>query len=154
MLISILTLIISVGSLVIALFALRKDYAKFNRETFNQSIFSNENHIMEIESRLAMHPEFLRFHGIEDPDKFLEQHGLTSHEFAYLVNSFTAGSIYYNTASKDKRELILKPGSYRWTMCKSESMKKAWPAIKILLASGDYCDKLEEIIYGQQNTLC
>lgn len=115
----------------------------------NQALFSNENHIMEIESRTANHPEFLRFHGIDNPEEFLAQHGLTSAEFAYLVNSFTAGSLFYNTANKSKKDKILKPNSYRWEMCKSPSVKKAWPAIRVLLASGEYRDKIEEIIYEE-----
>ena len=145
--INMLSLIFSIFSLVVAVGSFGLNYSKYKREMQNQALFSNENHIIEIESRTAMHPEFLRFHGIENPDAFLEEHGITPQEFAYLLNSFTAGSLFYNTANKKKKDVILKPNSYRWIMCKSPSVRKAWPAIKILLAPGEYRDKLEKIIY-------
>lgn len=141
-----LSLLLSIFSLVIAIISFILNYSKYKKEIYNQALFSNENHMMDIESRTAKYPELLRFHGIDNPTDFLAQHDLTPPEFAYLVNSFTAGSLFYNTANKNKRDIILRPGSYRWIMCKSPSVKKAWPAIKILLAQGEYRNKLEEII--------
>lgn len=144
-----LSLLFSIFSLIIAVVSFCLSYYKYKRGIYNQALLSNENHIIEIESRTAQYPEFLRFHGIENPKEFLAQHGITPPEFAYLLNSFTAGSLFYNTANKNKRDIILRPNSYRWIMCKSPSVKKAWPAIKILLAPGEYRDKLETIIYEE-----
>lgn len=141
------TLIFSFVSLIISVISVSLSY-KFSRiDAQNKAFVSNENHIIEIESRIGIYPELLRFHGIDNPKEFLDQHGITANEFAYLVNSFTAGSLYYNMANNEKKDSILKPNSYRWIMCKSPSVKKAWPAIKILLASSEYRDKLEKIIY-------
>lgn len=144
-----LSLLFSIFSLVIAIISFVLNYSKYKREMYNQALFSNENHMMDIESRTAKYPESLRFHGIENPKEFLAQHDITPPEFAYLVNSFTAGSLFFNTANKKKRDVILRPNSYRWIMCKSPSVKKAWPAIKILLAPGEYRNRLEDIIYEE-----
>ncbi len=144
-----LSLVFSILSLIVAIVSFSLNFRKYKREMQNQALFSNENHMMEIESRTANYPELLRFHGIENPKEFLSEHGLNPVEFAYLVNSFTAGSLFYNTANIKKKDVILKPNSYRWIMCKSPSVKKAWPAIKVLLAPGEYRDKLERIIYEE-----
>ncbi len=140
------TLIIAVFSLAIAIISFVLSLKKYQRDGFAQSYLSNENHMIEIESRIGQHPRFLRFHGIENPEELLAGLDIDSEDFAYLVNSFTAGAIYYNTASQSLKGIILAPGSYRWRMCKSPAVKKAWPAIKVLLAAGEYRDRLESLI--------
>ena len=102
--------------------------------------------MMEIESRIGQYPNLLRFHGIGNPKEYLASLDIDSHEFAYLVNSFTAGALYYNTVRPSLKDKILAPGSYRWIMCKSPAVKKAWPAIKVLLAVGEYRDRLDSLI--------
>lgn len=141
-----LSLIISILSLIIALVTFFLSYRKYRKGVKNQALISNENHIIEIESRIGDNPELLRFHGIENPSQYLQELGVTSKEYAYLLNSFTAGSLYYNIASKKEREKIIMPHSYRWIMCKSPGVKKAWPALKVLLAHGEFRDKLEDLI--------
>ena len=141
-----LPLILSIVSIIIACISFLLNFFDFKRESFNQAYFSNENHIIEIESRIGAKPDLLRFHGVENPQEFLKSHGIDSDEFAYLVNSFTAGSIFYNTANPAEKEKLLQPGSYRWKMCKSPATKKAWPAVKLLLAKGEFRDKIESLI--------
>lgn len=143
-----ISLFFSVLSFLVAVVSFVLSFKKYRRDGFIQAVFANENHMMEIESRISVHPSFLRFHGIDNPDAYLKSVGIDSHEFAYLVNSFTAGSLFFNTAEEKTREKILRKGSYRWMMCKSPATKKAWPAIKILLAPGEYRDRLEAIING------
>lgn len=139
-------LIISILSLIIAFISFYLSYKKYQKEVMNQAIISNENHMISIESRIGEYPELLRFHGVENPQELLRELGITATEFAYLLNSFTAGSVYYHTSNENERERILQPNSYRWIMCKSQAVKKAWPALKLLLAQGEYRDKLERII--------
>ena len=140
------SLVIAIVSLVVATVTFFLNFNKFKKELYSQALLSNENHIMEIESRIGNCAQLLRFHGIEDPDSFLDDLGIDSYEFAYLLNSFTAGSLFYNTAGSAKKDRILVPGSYRWVMCKSPAVKKAWPGIKLQLAHGEYRDRLEAII--------
>lgn len=141
-----ISLILSLFSLVVAITSFVLSVKKFKRDGFIQSYFANENHMMEIESRIGQYPNLLRFHGIDNPEKYLASIGINSCEFAYLVNSFTAGSLFFNTAEMALKEKILQRGSYRWTMCKTPAVKKAWPAIKILLAPGEYRDRLEVLV--------
>lgn len=145
----IFSVVFSAVSLAVSILALRINRDNFKTRMQNHAFISNENHMIEIESRIGQNPELLRFHGIEDPDAFLKECDLTPAEFAYLLNSFTTGSIFYNTAIDEKKKTILKPNSYRWIMCKSEATKKAWPAVKMLLVENEYRDELERIIYSE-----
>jgi hypothetical protein len=60
-----------------------------------------------IERMIAEVPEVLEFHNIGASD--LEAVGLTPKEFAYLVVSFTAGSVWFDTRDqKEKMPLRLR----------------------------------------------
>lgn len=141
-----ISIIISIISAVIAVISFLFSFIKFRRDLKNQTLTSNEQLIMSIENRIAEHPDFLKFHGFSNPQATLEDIGLTSEELAYLINSFTACALYYNTATTQDKKHILRQGSYRWKMCKTPEVKKAWPVLKQFIAAGEFRDKIEKII--------
>ncbi len=99
--------------------------------------------IVELEARLGDLPSALRFHGVSPSD--LEEAGITPQEFAYLVNSFTLGSVWHR---------IIAPGikttygidHYRYRMCQAESVRKAWPLVKKLMNPSDFVERIDKTI--------
>ena len=84
----------------------------------NAAVVTNHTNIINVEAQIAKVPSLLRFHGITDPEMALEQHGLSSEEFVYLLNSFTVAGTFYRTSPKRKTMLLAKV-YYRYNMCSS-----------------------------------
>ena len=97
----------------------------------------------ELERSIANVPSALRFHGIT-PEK-LKEIDITPEEFAYLVSSFSTGYIYYSGVTPKDVKPSDKRG-YRYNLLKSESTRKAWPLIKLMIGSGTYIEKMEATI--------
>lgn len=97
----------------------------------------------ELERSIANTPTALRFHGITP--EMLKEIDITPEEFAYLVSSFSIGYIYHFGATpKDVDPFPVD--SYRYNLLKSESTRKAWPLIRLMLGSGYYVKQMEATI--------
>lgn len=101
--------------------------------------------IFDAESRIGLDPQLLRFHNISDIDQKLHALGLSSQDFAYLLNSFSAGGVYYRCLHGVDKDSVLCKKSYRYRMMQSEPTRKAWPLLREMLTDSDYKSKLDEI---------
>ncbi|MDH6356352.1 hypothetical protein [Parabacteroides sp. PF5-9] len=145
-----MTLSLSIIACVLSIASLSWNIILYIKQSHSAAISTNTKLIVGIEGRLGQIPELLRFHGIDNPEEILKQHGITSEEFAYLVNSFTVAGTFYRTTPTPND--ILKEGSYRWVMCKSPSTQKAWPLVRIMLADSPYRKALDELIEKLKQT--
>ena len=107
------------------------------------AVATNHTSIINIESMIAKVPQVLRFHGVEDPEQELKQHGMTSEEFAYLLGSFTLGGTYYRTAPEARAGI--RESSYRHNMCRAPATRRAWPLLRRLITKSPYRDRLDEV---------
>ena len=132
---SITALALSIISIMISLYWSVKDRR-------DSSLLANHSNLIQIESLVGDFPSILRFHGIDE--KELKKHGLTSEEFAYLLNNFTAGGTFHRMIGN--RKSTFKKGTYRYNMCVAEPTRKAFPLIKQMLEPSRYRDKIENTI--------
>jgi hypothetical protein len=99
--------------------------------------------IVQVESRLAELPDALRFHGLSVED--LKAAGIEPCEFAYLLNSFTLGSIRQRILSRWDRRAF-PSGDYRYQMCLAKETRRAWPLVKKLMNPGAFVDRIDRTI--------
>jgi len=109
----------------------------------NSAFLNNLITIVNVEAQLGDIPSALKFHGV-DP-KELEDIGVSSKEFAYLLTSFTVGGIYYKAYFPNDNEPF-GGGSYRHEMCKSKHTRKTWPILKKFIDDRNYRAKIEKTI--------
>ena len=112
----------------------------------NTTLLSANTKLCDVESTIANHPEFLRFHINEDYNKWLAKYDLTPDEFSYLLKSFSLSSISYTTSPYGYR--LIEKNSYRDMMFKTKSMQKAWPAIKMFLANKDFVNDMDLLYHN------
>jgi hypothetical protein len=96
-------------------------------------------------------PGILRFHGIQEHE--LSELGISAQEFAYLVSQFKFIS-YYERLNMSLFTGPYQPGSYRYRLCESNDVQRAWPLIKRLLSNGRYTSRLDKTIWVPQQNLC
>jgi len=130
-------------ALVISASALGWTILSAKRQRQEGRALANLAHSIAVERQLAEVPEALRFHGIDPSD--LAAVGITPEEFAYLINSFTVGRIYYSGVYPNRRKPF-RPGTYRYKMCQSPDTRKAWPLLREMLAASNYRDAVDATI--------
>ncbi|HEV7517929.1 MAG TPA: hypothetical protein VGR07_16645 [Thermoanaerobaculia bacterium] len=107
------------------------------------SLQNNISALVGVWNSIAKKPSVLRFHGVTE--KEMKEAGIDAEELAYLIASFDTASHYYEYI--DKRGGQFPRTSIRYTMCASESTRKAWPVLKRFFASDSlYFEKIEETI--------
>lgn len=111
----------------------------------NAAILSANVKLCEYEYKIAENIKLLRFHIDEEPEIWLQKYGLTQDEFAYLLASFSISSALYNTSPVGQQ--LVEIGSYRDNMFKTKAMQKAWPAIKEMLGSKEFIEKMD-VLYN------
>jgi hypothetical protein len=99
--------------------------------------------IVQVESRLADFPPALRFHGLSEED--LERVEIEPRDFAYLLNSFTLGSIRQSILSRWKQSAF-PPGDYRYQMCLAKETRRAWPLVKKLMNPSAFVARIDRTI--------
>ena len=99
--------------------------------------------IIDTEGMIYNDLSLLRFHINEDPNEWLKKYDLTKEEFAYLLKSFSLSSTLYRT-SPNKKSLVAED-SYRDRMFRTNSMQKAWPAIKVMLANKEFVKEMDTL---------
>ena len=82
-------------ALLVSICAIAYTVYSNKRALKNSASLNNLITIVNVESQLGDVPSALKFHGV-DPNE-LENIGVTSKEFAYLLTSFTVGGIYYKS---------------------------------------------------------
>jgi hypothetical protein len=85
----------------------------------------------------------------------LQEVDLTPKEFAYLLNSFTLGSVRQAILYPDDRAPF-PVDNYRYRMCQSEATRKAWPLVKKLMSPSSFVERVDRTIReieGQNKTL-
>jgi len=123
---------------------------RINRKReIDSALALNHSATINIESRLADIPSALKFHGINEDE--LIKYGVSSKEFAYLLNNFTMGSTYHIILKTKDR--IFKKGSYRYNMCISEATRNVWPLLKRMLEPSQYRDRIEATIKMYESRL-
>ena len=131
-----IAIVLSVGSLV---YTVRLNN---NRERKGH-LQKNLDTIAGIEMQAIDHPEVLELHGIKKEE--IVASGLTETQFAYLVCSFTAASIFFRENPFHSMKTFEK-GGYRYNMISTEKFKKAWPLLKRMMENTDFRKKLEKYI--------
>jgi hypothetical protein len=91
-------------------------------------------------NRIDEIPSVLRFHGVSNED--LDAAGVTAKEFAYLVASFEAASVYYRFHEKSPKPF--KESSLRYKLLATPATRKAWPLLsRFFEADTSYRRKIE-----------
>lgn len=116
---------------------------RHTREQARAARLANVTNIVSIERSLADVPTALRFHGISQRD--LDQAGISAAEFAYLVASCSATSLYHNSSEENPGKPF-GPGNYRRRMCESEDFRRAWPLLKRMMNGGTFVSRMDATI--------
>ena len=120
---------------------------RHTREQARAARLANVTNIVSIERSLADVPTALRFHGISQHD--LDQVGITAAEFAYLVASCSATSLFHNSSEEDPGKPF-GPGNYRRRMCESADFQRAWPLLKRMMNAGTFVSRMDATIAAIQ----
>lgn len=141
-----ISIITSIGGLILAIIALIK-YIKSIKEKDLEAVSTTLTNIAQLEVKLKDIPTGLKLHGIDLEN--LKNLGVTPQELAYLASSFTIGGTYYRKTSpihdKNKEKIVpFAKNTYRYNMCVSRHMSKAWPEYRKLLDPSNYRDKIEK----------
>ena len=136
-------LLISVTSLLVSSLALWITYRIYRLSRADVNLLENIKTMLAIEERLQDAPSLLRFHGIDETA--LTEIGITPKEFAYLLNSFTAGRLGYLDGGLSDSGTF-KMGSYRHTMLSNPHVRKAWPLLRPLIAPSAYRDAIDKTV--------
>jgi hypothetical protein len=75
---------------------------------------------------------YLRFHGVSTEE--LDAAGVTATEFAYLIASFEAASVYYRFHERSPKPF--KKSSLRYKLLATPATRKAWAAHEPLFRRG------------------
>ena len=110
------------------------------RQETSETWLSHLSEIVVVEARLGELPEALRFHGLGKED--LDAAGITSHEFAYLLNSFTLGGTWHRILHP-KLKTPFGVDHYRYRMCKSEATRRAWPLVRMLMYRSPFVEQVD-----------
>jgi len=134
---------VALFALLVSIFAIAYTVYSNKRALKNTAFLNNLITIVNVEAQLGDVPSALKFHGV-DP-KELENIGVSSKEFAYLLTSFTVGGIYYKAYFPNDNEPF-SSGSYRYEMCKSIHTRQTWPILKNFIDGKCYRAKIEKTI--------
>lgn len=133
-------MIVSLCAVVVSLISLGFGIWSWEKQKNVSAVNTFLAAIAQVERTLGLVSTAVRFHGIKPEE--LEEIGVTSEEFAYLVESFAVGWIrHYSMTPTDSAPWV--EGSYRFNMLSSEATRKAWPLIKRMMGPGKYCEKVE-----------
>lgn len=116
---------------------------RHTREQARAARLANVTNIVSIERSLADVPTATRFHGISQQD--LDEAGITAAEFAYLVASCSATSLYHNS-SEENPGAPFAPGNCRRSMCESADFRRAWPLLKRMMNAGTFVSRMDATI--------
>ena len=107
------------------------------------TVTSTLSAFLAIEKQMTNNPELLRFHGISK--EMLAEQGFSVEDFSYLVESFTAGSIYHR-ATGDDTIRPFEPGHYRYNLLLQEDTRRIWPFLSKMLGPSKYKTRVENTI--------
>jgi hypothetical protein len=113
------------------------------RDQAQAARLANITSIVNIERSLGNVPTALRFHGITKDA--LAEVGITAEEFAYLLGSCSATSVYHNSSGEDPTRPFAA-GSYRYTMCAAADFRRAWPLVKRMMNQGTFVSRMDATI--------
>ena len=114
----------------------------YNRKQLRLNLFGSAHaSFISVEQQLSNCGSALRFHGISLEQ--LEEHGLTSQEFAYLLTNFTAGGIYYKSIDDKSPVTPFPKDEYYYSMLLSPYTQKAWPLLRNCIGPSLFRDKIE-----------
>tara|TARA_R110000868_G_scaffold306734_1_gene567968 strand:+ start:1732 stop:2172 length:441 start_codon:yes stop_codon:yes gene_type:complete len=133
---STIAVIFSTFSLVYTVYRNRKSDQK-------TSLSQNINAVANIELQAISNPEIFQVHGISKEE--IEETGYSEIQFAYLVNSFTAASLYYRRNSSGGLKSFNK-GGYRYNIVSQPNFKKAWPVLKRMMENSEFRTKLDLLL--------
>lgn len=134
---------LSVLSLVISLVALWQASRAFRAQQVASTLLTHLSAIVQVESRLGELPEALRFHCVAKEE--LDEAGVTPPELAYLLNSFTLGSVRQDILAPTVRDAF-SAGNYRYCMCQSKATRNAWPLVKRLMNPSPFIERIDRTI--------
>jgi hypothetical protein len=117
-LLSVVALVVSFASVAWTIFA-HRSLVK------HESVHANMAALVELYNRIESTPTILRFHGVSEEE--LNAAGLTAKEFAYLVASFEAASVYYRFHEKIPK--AFKQSSLRYRLLANPATRRAWPLL-------------------------
>lgn len=132
-----------VGSGVAALFSWIQYRKARRQQEVSETWLSHLAEIVAVEGQLGQLPEALRFHGLNKED--LDQAGVTPHEFAYLLNSFTLGGTWHRILHPNCRTPF-GVDHYRYRMCESEATRRAWPLIRKMMNPNEFVESIDATI--------
>ena len=87
------------------------------------SVHANMSALVGLYNRIEATPSVLRFHGVSTEE--LDAAGVTATEFAYLIASFEAASVYYRFHEKSPKPF--QKSSLRYKLLATPATRKAWP---------------------------
>jgi hypothetical protein len=116
---------------------------RLNRDQLQSARLANITNIVNIERSLSDVPSALRFHGISQ--QCLDDAGVTADEFAYLLASCSATSLYHNF-SRENPDQPFAADSYRHAMCASADFRKVWPLLKRMMNPGTFVARMDRTI--------
>jgi hypothetical protein len=116
---------------------------RLNRDQLQSARLANVTNIVNIERSLSDVPSALRFHGISQQS--LDEAGITANEFAYLLASCSATSLYHNFSREDPNQPFAVD-SYRYRMCATADFRKAWPLLKRMMNTGTFVSRMDRTI--------
>lgn len=118
-----LTIVISIFSTIIAVFAIWISTRTLNEQKRISQITSNYSLLAQTSSLIVEHPNLLELHNISQDE--LKQIGVTEKEVVYMMQIIFAGEIYYeieNPRKVDCREF----SDYRQNFLKNPKVRAAW----------------------------
>ena len=135
--------LISAISLVLSLVAVLLSLRANRRQEVAATMLGHLCPIVELEARLGELPQALRFHDVSVEE--IREAGLEPQEFAYLVNSFTLGSVWHQIITP-KIKTAYGIDEYRTRMCRSKEFRRAWPVVKKLLNPTEFVDRIDATV--------
>jgi hypothetical protein len=136
--------IISAIAIITSIVSLLYTIYSNNRRELISALMNNLNALAQIEAKIGENPDLLELHGITATQ--LEEINISSKELAYLLSSFTAGSIYFRTVGIKSTRPFSKE-SYRYKMLKSSKTRAAWKIIREnFMEPSAYMDSIDATI--------
>jgi hypothetical protein len=133
---------VAVIALVVSLLSFAWTILAHRHLVRHASVHANMAALIELYNR-AESPSILRFHGVSQEE--LDAAGLTAKEFAYLVASFEAASVYYRF--HETSPTPFKPSSLRYRLLATPETRRAWPLLSRFFESDStFMRKIEETL--------
>ncbi len=93
----------------------------------------------QLERSLADAPNAFKFHGLTK--QTIKEHGFDDKSLSYLLSNMTIGGSFHRH-SKEAGSHVFKKSSYRYKLCESEEVLRAWPLIERMITETPYKDRI------------